>query len=133
MSEMRSMVASMKGSVSGPSPRKPFDELMEKTPPADDVTCEKGSLGGTPGWRAGQAWQQPVQRCSLNQSLIALCKRGSMKETEAILDEIFRLVSEQAKALEGKLSEEKAVKCRLRAERIKELLERITRDSIRNK
>jgi hypothetical protein len=39
-----------------------------------------------------------VQRFSLNQSLIALCKRGSMKETEAILDEIFRLVSEQAKA-----------------------------------
>jgi hypothetical protein len=31
MAVMRSMVASMKGSVSGPSPRKPFDELMEKT------------------------------------------------------------------------------------------------------
>jgi hypothetical protein len=45
-----------------------------------------------------------------------------MKETEAILDEIFRLVSEQAKALEGRLSEEKAVNCRLRAEPIKELL-----------
>jgi hypothetical protein len=32
MAEMRSMVASMKGSLSGPSLRKPLDELMEKTP-----------------------------------------------------------------------------------------------------
>jgi hypothetical protein len=31
---MRTMVASMKGSVTGPEARKPFDELMETTPAA---------------------------------------------------------------------------------------------------
>lgn len=51
-----------------------------------------------------------------------------MGETEAILDEIYRLISEQTKVLEGRPSEEAAIKCRLRAERIKELLERIKRD-----
>ena len=29
------MIASMKGSVTGPSAREPFDELMEKIPAAD--------------------------------------------------------------------------------------------------
>jgi hypothetical protein len=53
-----------------------------------------------------------------------------MRETEAILDELFRLISEQTKLLEGRLSEEAAITCRLRAERIKELLERIKRDHL---
>lgn len=51
-----------------------------------------------------------------------------MGEREAILDEIYGLISEQTKALEGRLSEEASIKCRLRAERIKELLERIKQD-----
>jgi hypothetical protein len=51
-----------------------------------------------------------------------------MGETEAILDEIYRLISEQTKALGGKLSEETNIKCRLRAERIRELLDRIKQD-----
>jgi acetyl esterase/lipase len=50
MAEMRLMVASMKGSVTGPSAREPFDELMEKTPAVDCVTYERADLGGVPGW-----------------------------------------------------------------------------------
>ena len=35
MAAMRLMISSMKGSVTGPSAREPFDELMEKIPAAD--------------------------------------------------------------------------------------------------
>jgi hypothetical protein len=35
MAAMRLMIASMKGSVTGPSAGEPFDELMEKIPAAD--------------------------------------------------------------------------------------------------
>ena len=45
MFAMRKMVASMKGSVTGPEARKPFDELMEKTPAAPGVTYEVASVG----------------------------------------------------------------------------------------
>lgn len=48
-----------------------------------------------------------------------------MGEIEAILEEIGRLINEQAKALKGRVGEEEAVN---RAERIKELFERIKRD-----
>ena len=50
MAEMRRMVAPMKGSITGPSARAPFNELMEKTPAADGVTYEKADVGGVPGW-----------------------------------------------------------------------------------
>jgi acetyl esterase/lipase len=43
-------VASMKGNVTGPSSRGPFDDLMEKTPAADGVTCEAAAVGGVAGW-----------------------------------------------------------------------------------
>ncbi len=51
------MVAPMKGSVTGPAARVPFDELMESTPAAEGVTCEKAEVGGLPGWwcRPGEA------------------------------------------------------------------------------
>jgi monoterpene epsilon-lactone hydrolase len=49
MAALRLMVGSMKGSL-GPSVRKPFDELMEKTPAADGVTYEEGEVGGVAGW-----------------------------------------------------------------------------------
>ena len=57
MAEMRLMVAPMKGSVTGPSARVRFDELMESTPAADGVTYEKAEVGGLPGWwcRPGEA------------------------------------------------------------------------------
>jgi acetyl esterase/lipase len=57
MAEMRLMVAPMKGSVTGPAARVPFDELMESTPTAEGVTCEKADVGGLPGWwcRPGEA------------------------------------------------------------------------------
>jgi epsilon-lactone hydrolase len=54
MAELRRMVAPMKGSVTEPAAREMFDELMEKTPPADGVTYEKADVGGVPGW-----WCQP--------------------------------------------------------------------------
>jgi hypothetical protein len=40
----------MKGSVTGQPAREMFDELMEKTPVADDVAYEKADVGGLPGW-----------------------------------------------------------------------------------
>jgi epsilon-lactone hydrolase len=54
MAAMRLMVASMKGSVTGPSAREPFDELMEKTPAADGVTYEEAEVGGVLGGGAGR-------------------------------------------------------------------------------
>jgi epsilon-lactone hydrolase len=50
MAEMRSMVESTKGTVTGVSAREPFDELMERTSPADGVTYEKVEVGGVLGW-----------------------------------------------------------------------------------
>ena len=50
MAAMRLMIASMKGSVTGPSAREPFDELMGKTPAADGVTYEEAEVGGVAGW-----------------------------------------------------------------------------------
>jgi epsilon-lactone hydrolase len=50
MAAMRLMVGSTKGSVTGPSAREPFDELMEKTPTAEGVTYEKAVAGGVQGW-----------------------------------------------------------------------------------
>lgn len=52
---MRKMVAPMKGSVTGPEARKPFDELMEKTPAAPCVTYELASVGGIAG-----VWCRPA-------------------------------------------------------------------------
>lgn len=49
MFEMRRMVASMKGSVTGPEARQPFDELMERTPAAPGVAYEAASVGGVAG------------------------------------------------------------------------------------
>ena len=51
MAKLRPMLASTKGSVTGPSARAPLDELMEQTSPADGVTYEKTEVGGVPGWR----------------------------------------------------------------------------------
>jgi acetyl esterase/lipase len=47
---MRLMVGSMKGSLTGPSSREQFDELMEKTPAAEGVTYVEGDVGGVAGW-----------------------------------------------------------------------------------
>lgn len=51
---MRPMVAPIKGSVTGPSSREPFDQLMETTPAADGVTYKKTEVGGVTGW-----WRRP--------------------------------------------------------------------------
>jgi monoterpene epsilon-lactone hydrolase len=51
MAAMRLMVGSMKGSsLTGPSSREQFDELMEKTPAAYGVTYEEAEVGGVAGW-----------------------------------------------------------------------------------
>jgi monoterpene epsilon-lactone hydrolase len=52
---MRKIVAPMKGSVTGPEARTPFDELMEKTPAAPGVTYEAASVGGVAG-----VWCRPA-------------------------------------------------------------------------
>jgi acetyl esterase/lipase len=50
MVAMRLMVGSMKrSSLTGPSSREQFDELMEKTPAADGVTYEEAEVGGVAG------------------------------------------------------------------------------------
>jgi monoterpene epsilon-lactone hydrolase len=50
MAAMRLMTVSLKGSVTGPAAREPFDKLMEKIPTAHGVSYEKSELGGVPGW-----------------------------------------------------------------------------------
>jgi monoterpene epsilon-lactone hydrolase len=55
MAEMHSMVESTKGTVTGVSARVPFDELTERTPPADGVTYEKAQVGGVLRW-----WCRPI-------------------------------------------------------------------------
>ena len=50
ISEVRSMVASTKGSVNGPSAREPFDQLMDRTPAAACVTYEEAEVGGVHGY-----------------------------------------------------------------------------------
>jgi monoterpene epsilon-lactone hydrolase len=49
------MVESTKGTVTGVSAREPFDEVMERTPPADRVTYEKAEVDGVLGW-----WCRPI-------------------------------------------------------------------------
>lgn len=46
---MRTEVACSKGKLSGPDARGPFNELMEKTPSAPDISYEQGTVGGVPG------------------------------------------------------------------------------------
>lgn len=50
MAAMRLMIGGMKGSITGPGARGPFDELMEKVPSADGVTYEQAEIGGISGW-----------------------------------------------------------------------------------
>jgi monoterpene epsilon-lactone hydrolase len=50
MAAMRPLLLTAKGSITGPSARGPFDELMVKTPSAVGVTYEKAEVGGIPGW-----------------------------------------------------------------------------------
>jgi len=59
MAAMRLMIGGMKGSITGPDARKPFDELMEKVPSADGVNYEPAEVGGIPGW-----WCRPKDAVS---------------------------------------------------------------------
>ena len=52
MAKLRPMLASTKGSVTGPSARAPFDELMEQMPPAR--RCDLRKNGG----RRAKAWKR---------------------------------------------------------------------------
>lgn len=64
----------------------------------------------------------------LGPKLAVFLSGDAMGEQEGILDEILGLISEQMKALGGILSEEEAMKCRAREERLEDLLELIERD-----
>jgi epsilon-lactone hydrolase len=46
---MRKEVAPLKGKMSDPSARAPFDEVMEHTPDAPRVTYDRSIVGGVPG------------------------------------------------------------------------------------
>ena len=50
MAEMRSMVSSMKGTVTAPSFREAFDALMEGTTAVDGLDYEKAVVGSVDGW-----------------------------------------------------------------------------------
>jgi len=65
MFDMRKMVASMKGSVTGPEARKPFDQLMEMTPAASGVTYEAATVGGVAGW-----WCRPKAEADVTAAIL---------------------------------------------------------------
>jgi monoterpene epsilon-lactone hydrolase len=46
---MRAVVVPLKGTMSGPNARAPFDDVMEHTPDAPRVTYDKSIVGGVPG------------------------------------------------------------------------------------
>ncbi len=54
-----------------------------------------------------------------------------MSERQDILDEIYRLIYDQTQALGSRLTEEQAITCKIRAERIGSLLARIKRENTR--
>ena len=59
ISEVRSMVASTKGSVNGPSAHEPFDQLMDQTPGC--LRDLRGSGGGRCAWMVvptGRRWRR---------------------------------------------------------------------------
>src|SRR3954469_5850492 len=49
IAEMRAAVAPLKGTMSGPAARAPFDDVMVHTPDAPRVTYERSNLGGVTG------------------------------------------------------------------------------------
>lgn len=55
----RAMASSMKGKMRGIEAREPFDAMMERVPPRDDVTFEADTVGGIPG-----LWVHPAHRRS---------------------------------------------------------------------
>jgi epsilon-lactone hydrolase len=56
MLAMRTVIALHPKADLGPTGRAAFDELMEKTPPAEFVTYEAATVGGVPGW-----WCRPAE------------------------------------------------------------------------
>lgn len=56
-----------------------------------------------------------------------------MTEQQSDLSKLYRLIAEQNRAVGGRLTEEKAGRCRERAERIAQLLERVKQSPNRSK
>jgi acetyl esterase/lipase len=52
---MRGVLLPHKGQLQGTAARKPFDEIMERTPAAEGVTYEADTVGDVKGW-----WCRPV-------------------------------------------------------------------------
>ena len=59
MLAMRGMIALQPAADLGPSGRTAFDELMAKTPAADNVLYEEAIVGGVTGW-----WCRPIEASS---------------------------------------------------------------------
>lgn len=55
----RAMASPMKGKLTGVEAREPFNAMMERVLPRDDVTFESDTVGGIPG-----LWVHPAQRRS---------------------------------------------------------------------
>jgi epsilon-lactone hydrolase len=56
MSALRAMVSPLKGKLRGVGAREPFDAVMERVLPRNDVTFEADTVGGIPG-----LWVRPAQ------------------------------------------------------------------------
>jgi hypothetical protein len=46
---VKNLSSPLKGTMSGPNARAPFDDVMEHTPDAPRVTYDKSTVGGVPG------------------------------------------------------------------------------------
>ena len=62
----RAMASSMKGVLRGIEAREPFDAMMERVLPRDDVTFESGTVGGIPG-----LWVHPAH-CRSDEAILHL-------------------------------------------------------------
>jgi acetyl esterase/lipase len=63
---MRAMVSSTKGMLRGIAARVPFDALMERVSPREDVKFESDAIGGIPG-----LWVHPAH-CQLDEAILHL-------------------------------------------------------------
>jgi acetyl esterase/lipase len=63
---MRAMVSSTKGMLRGIAARVPFDALMERVSPREDVKFESDAIGGIPG-----LWVHPAH-CRLDEAILHL-------------------------------------------------------------
>jgi len=67
MTALRAMVVPTKGMARGIDAREPFDALMERVQPRNDVTFEPDTVGGIPG-----LWVRPTQQVRSDEAILHL-------------------------------------------------------------